>query len=794
MEEISFEDPREQYNTLKARVESVEWYLKLLYSDYRLMTEQNFKLTFAVDFHEIYQYADPVAQFLWAERKEPSAPRKSVLENQVARAGLFYGLRSIGSPVLLPPYVVELNNHIAWLRVGVMKAVVSTYTLIEWPQELDRIVDNEIVREALGQFEQSGQVDSELVRQLREFLEKKLGDVLFLISGVAGQGLDVIRDLLYGDEPRVQMTSSRWPALRTLIQQAMEAPDSEWYRRFHKMRSSPKSMTSNLNDAKAIDLVLALNQHLVPDRELVLLVSDAHMMKRVLQERPDNGFGETSENYIWADDGGASLEVPGVQEPVPIFRPLLAFYYLLLFQADSDAGILENLREELDRIDQVHVLGKSVEELPAECSECTSEEQREACEVSDVCARIRQELSEHSEHFDMLSTVRLAVNRFPVIEPYWERVKKQQDVFEKRLAERPIRLISYLSERRGELETSLKERERQLLNLLESDLAEALSLATDVSSSYRKELGESLERFTRTRYRVHFRSEKVTSLLEEMEEARYTGDQAATCSLIKQLVRFAFQEEIGPDRLLLWAVLLIHHRLYRRAGDLATRVLDRPYDERYIESRPEYLYLRGLALYEGGEYAQAIRACESSIEEYRNDPRFYHLCGLAILTWREENPKKCSYSWDDALTYVGQAYDLTAGEGGDEELHISVTNNRAYLLYLKKDSKDIEDALGYVEEFWGAGRSVQENPAFLHTRGCVLWWAALLATEHEVQQKRALESLGNLTKACERAEATGVAQRELRLCETALREAKQELASILSPNTPLERSSDTSAT
>ena len=436
MNEITPASLKNQYDILTAKVKRLKPHLDLLYRDYLLITTTNIKFTYAVDFHEIWNFAEPLAPLSRSYRqKKPSTPEfnEHIQIKQFARAELFFKAEDSASRVvLLPPYVIELNNKIS--QVKKMILIEGSKFHEDSMQKLVKIANsNKSIQEAMEEYKNGNHIHPALLNEIQTFLEKEVRNLLFFISEIASDGISVIQDLLLGDNPNVQMTSKKWPELRNLVQQTMENPLSEWDTRFHEARPSPESRSSNEYDSKAIDVVLALNEQLINKGELVLIVSDAPTMNRVLK-RYYQDTDNKSRNYISSETDGTCVQIPGFDLLMPIHRPIEMFYYLTILKANDDIGTLENIKSELLRIDQLSILGESIKKILTPCTNCVKSGETLMCSFGEGCRNkeIQNQLYEHSVFFDKYTKVLLAENRFATLSPAWEKFSTRQDDFKKR--------------------------------------------------------------------------------------------------------------------------------------------------------------------------------------------------------------------------------------------------------------------------------------------------------------------------------------------------------------------------
>lgn len=768
MDTSSYENLLSQYSSLMTRVQSIEPVLKLLYRDRLLNIEKNFRITYAVDFHEVWNFAGPIAQLMQGQPLSKVLSQENLMEKQIGRAGLFYGLEDINNCLLLPPYLAELSKKVDKVR----KEIFDKTSRIDqsYVRKLDQIINDNEIKNSLLEFQENGQIPAGLPQKLRELLEERASELLFLISGLVGDGLGVINNLFASNPPRLHLSSSKWPQLRPAIQAVMDLPPSVWFKYFQRIRRQPKYATSNLRDAKAIELVLMLNQHLIKDREIVLIVSDTSAMKNVLEKRPADFPDEAHDNCVWTRSDGLCIKVPGVDEPVPIYRPVEMFYYSILTRGSLSKNVLENIKNELDYLDKIYVWEKSFKEL-MESYRNPKNDTKKYEKETDTFQKIQDELIGHNEHVNNLQNVLLAVNRYPVLRPYWEQIKKQQTSPVQKINESILSLIKFLSEPRKTMENEFREREQELLSLIENDLNVAINLVTEVSFSYQTEIRDGLKRYTRTHYRIFFEDQSVRSLLDELEQSRYSGDVQKTTLAVKKLFNLAFQKELGAERPLLWTVLLLSCGLQDRAIWLATRMLR----DAISSYREEYLYIRALAYYENKNYQKSAIDCEAGIKKYIDDPRFPHLLGVLIANWLQDEPSRCKYELDGAIENSKQAHILASTDEKYASLRAAIANNLSYLLYLRDEEWDFKEALYYIDELDKLSVP-SEEPEYLHTRGCILWRDSLRDENNTTRKQKAIDALRYLNEAVEIGNKTGIAPKKIQHYENDLQKARQQIS------------------
>jgi hypothetical protein len=166
MEESRYDSPDELYGQLLASIAPVEYCARLLHRDHLLAVEAGFQITVAVDFYEVWQYANPVDVDLQADGPE-SRQRERIVRKQAARAGLFYDDSSVFRPTMLPPHIIELNDMVTFVRANVLGVSRSLTERRKWARQLAGIARSRIVADSIDQLESTNEIDPELLAQLR---------------------------------------------------------------------------------------------------------------------------------------------------------------------------------------------------------------------------------------------------------------------------------------------------------------------------------------------------------------------------------------------------------------------------------------------------------------------------------------------------------------------------------------------------------------------------------------------------------------------------------------------------
>jgi len=106
----------EQCSKLEYTVQRVRPLLEALETDFKLMADPTVSLTVCVDFHDIHEYANPLASLLKGGRSLREEEHETVVRRHVARLALLFGFGPCDRVVLLPSYMFEMHRFVGWLR------------------------------------------------------------------------------------------------------------------------------------------------------------------------------------------------------------------------------------------------------------------------------------------------------------------------------------------------------------------------------------------------------------------------------------------------------------------------------------------------------------------------------------------------------------------------------------------------------------------------------------------------------------------------------------------------------
>lgn len=241
-----------------------------------LLQEHGYEVSFAVDFSEMFAFLFPDVVIAQASR-EPD----TFLSDEVALGFLFSGnlVKDPASLILLPPYIVEMEDHRRMQRLDYLRLEMLT------EKQLQILVEDfrKRVMPAIESQKTSGAARS------REALAEARGafaglyNALTVCSGESKHAWGIAAGFFKDKTLRTIETfiedgtlSLDWDS----VGRSVSENTGEWFEALSRTRPHVRAY-STLLDAQAMELVRLLNTRLIPQKHVIVFVSRSSAMKRV---------------------------------------------------------------------------------------------------------------------------------------------------------------------------------------------------------------------------------------------------------------------------------------------------------------------------------------------------------------------------------------------------------------------------------------------------------------------------------------------------------------------------------
>ncbi|KYK35266.1 MAG: hypothetical protein HXS46_05840 [Theionarchaea archaeon] len=757
----------ELYKEMKQFYDTRNFELDNVITDLELIKD-GWTLHFVVDFYQVFTFAFPLGweKISLIDEKE----RAHSATRQAARAFVFYGIKYCPHPVLIPPYATELKN---WLSIVISKEHEMKLTLDalnNWGRSLLSEEEKKLIDEANEYYSQSGEKEAippGFTSQLTNLVNRKFLDMYFFVSGAMVEGIEMVRNLYRGENPRLEMAHERWKDYKAMTKDIQKGFDSKWYALFSKMRSG--RTIPNIRDAMAIEIVMALNNSLIQNKELVLLVSDADNMKRAL-------------NTVEAEKFRGSVSHPETGKEIPILRTsdtFLAFMTTVEGRAEIEDD-LERVRQEKNELADFYAIEDMIARAYKVHEETSKVLQRECsqCPHLENCTKIKDKLEKHKEKTDEIKILRLILNRFDFLEPYLNFLESGRKV--EQIIEEIVKFIGAKSET---LEKKFRDKildlEKEIDDLIDEVEDPSIDLAPQDAVEF---LAYRLQRLNGIPYRIIFKNPKITKTIDDLFRSLEKKDLKEIKEAAKNIFNLTHDTKIGNEGKLLLAVLLYCFRHYEMVGDITNQMLSK----KDLKERKEFVLLQCLAYGRLSMetrskyyYDTAREVCADAAKEY-DDPRFHNMLGVIIATGVESGMEDKN-TLVDALWWFKAGLERCTGE--DTMLEASLKNNIAYTLTQKTDHtlEDLDyahDLIKESEELWPRKNWVAD---FWDTDACIHLYSAMLTENYSEKKDLLKKARAKESKAKEIGEKHKIRRSKMKLVDERLKLATRKLKELETP-------------
>ena len=690
-EERASSQLNELYRINKRKFEKLSRNLQLVEKDLEFLSKKEYKLYFAVDFQQIFEFAFPISVFVPQPQSSvpKSTKRTKRINRHIARTFLFYGLQP--RPVLLPPHATELDIMLDLFVTKQISFEIEFYTLREWGYDYFNTRDRELIEKANKWFKENPQGDpsrEKWYRRLVRFLNENYRDLLYLTTGLITYGTRIINDLLYSSQPKLYFCKDTFPEYQDLMKQVVGSRASKWFNLFQEIRGK---WLSDIRDSKAIDIVCALNEAFIKENKnkRIFLISDAPSMHKVLNWDIANEVGDNNkEKFREKEYPVGTVEVAA--EEMRLLREIEVFLVFLLHRESDHAKTLERIRDSktivngyLELENRFSEIGKFCEMFDYACS---------ICKPPKECKDLLQQFSKAIGFYENLQNMELLKRekRDMIMKPYEILLNAHVNL------EKSVRnIVDFLVNKSDSFEKMVNNEKRKFEEEFDKLVSNIQKNAQDISKGLFLSMGYRLARIGGIPYRIKFRKE-ISDLISDLIRAVFREEGSVDIVEIKRKSKLLMEScdnpSMGEDRYLLSAVLCYCYGRY----DEAIRIAKSRLKEKSCRLRSEYFYIKvisylNLAIEQRNKEAfeRALAEARSTYDEYgvkKADPRFFNLIAVVILEGVENSLKK-NLDIDEALDLLWKALEKMRKPSSirkhGKDLRFTLINNYVYGIVLK---------------------------------------------------------------------------------------------------------------
>lgn len=678
-----FEEINRAYTINRDEIEKVK-------TDFEMMID-GWNINFAVDFFQIHNFLHPKRE------KTGDTEKEHKIWLRAAGTFLFSELEEVQRTFILPPHLNEFKNHLIHLKRELLLIKEKHFVKEEHPHE-DFLEEDEreMLEEAKEIYSKGEQLSEKLMNEILDLINAKFLSLYKLVSGRFRNEIAEINDLF--DNKRISTVTGCWDKdVVDLVQK--EAQKSvrkfNWYNGFKEVRPRNSIIASNVRDARAIQIIIAMNEFFrEKDRkEVVYIVSDAESMEKVLNwDKFDDLNWKEEENPL-------GIIKVGEYNNIRILRDSRSFLVYLLNRSKSEnkqerrKKIIENLTARQKELDRLAAIRGMIKDEFALCREKCDDPQREK-----HCRKIQDKIEKFEREYKKTNLFKMISQSRELLEPYISQFRGAQDRDMADL-EDVESLIDFLLLEKEDFEKRIREKTEELetkinrtLSSLRSDIVRGLSF-----DSFRK-MNYKLRRLRGIPYQIKFENAVIKDSLKEFSKLMDTYSEELhpkkkeeiskdIRDKWKEILELTENESLGLENRLLLALVLFSYKFYHDVigikSEVGSKFADNPKTEK------EFLLLECLANYRlyrnkkvNWYFEVAKNISTDCTKRFRDDPRFINLSAILKAL---PNPTEESIRSSLSLLERARTISETNPEWNDNHTKSTILNNIVFINLTRKD-------------------------------------------------------------------------------------------------------------
>lgn len=671
--------------------------LTLLMEEVKLR-QYGFSVFYAVDFAEVFARAHPLSDS--DEDSSLGFTEEEVerrLRRHVALGFLFDVLPD--KLILLPPYLVELRNHLVLLRrnlwtghgQNILRARVEQFATQDRATEIDAIASKVIEKKQVLQSDWFALVDyvREHYKTLFTLLWSRKEDQ------TPSYGLNVIGSLI---REKLVSLKDLWPEIvEQLDPIEIDSMTDPWIQDFYHVRKEPEARSHAIYlDAAAGAFIRKVNQQLISKKLILLFITHSKSMLNVFE-------------------GQLAVDVPTQEHPFEILRRPDHLVTLLIHTKGEMKRM--NSRETLDELEKTETMIQIYTKLVKKAKNLQRHSTTQRGDTLFTIYNAAKQLEALAPRMNSFENLSLVLKDDPALTRFIQEAKDTKSWFAELAANilqatnDPI-AESYIEQELAREVSDLTEFGEQAIGLL--DKVEMTSQKLFKRFKRYEAVSFAEERNTlplafqpgreKWLYNINFFSDEIRKLVLDIHTNPHSwaSDQVAILLskknpqsqllLVYLLVLLSPEDFSSPLNVIEKTVQEIDSLIQRCKND---------HKRVYELMKAELRFLQTIVHRLSGKISEAIQSCEQSLLINSNDPRFWKEEALLLMRAVETsrtNMQGVRYSIDDVLSAINKAKKLVSVDGDpiNDSLRAHIANNITLYYLIRGAPGDLSRA---KEEF-----------------------------------------------------------------------------------------------
>jgi len=669
-----------------------------LLQDQELLRDK-WKIHFAIDPYDIGKFCFPFSPTsLLSQFKTTQIEEIARLQN--GRYEAVYNLST--QPILLEPYVEELESHVDWAK---WSSYVPTKSEL-----LDRYL--QVLRIPTDKR------PKEVKEILKELTHKDISSLIAIVTGIVSIGVERLNDVLTNrlvrgspDGP-LEKVGLNLVSRDEVVSKAINIFENY----FESVRSRKRGLKpsrwadrskeiieiNNRRDALAVDQLLQLNEIYNPKKCLILYLSSSPKSADLF--------------------GSAGISRPMVNgKPYDLVRTAKDLFIYMVYRGDLEDPV-QNAEVAMDKLTELKELISNVERIRDRfktvsllCEHCNKDESLPLCELGSHCEGVLRQ----GEHIAQRQEANINLSMQKRLAQAIDNTRlDSKGAIEDKYGQ-ILKILSELIKDEHELKAINQEMEVNV----QSSITKMRFVSAFVTSTP-SEIGGQVSCYLNS-YPVRLRVTDddlrtiVECVVRLLPKTSWSIDGFYECvgRYLKMDANWDIKAESELIRSFLYSILGESDK----AKEIAERFLeDKETDDKIVR---EFRYLQGFTLWHADEFKRAVEVADEGIKKYKKDGRFYHHRSIVIWDFLAKYPNETDYVWRDVVEAAERAIELFS-KAEDRDM-VAVNYNNLACAYSSNSLAGVDSdiAVRYLGELVQRIPEAQwdpDYPEFYHTKGGVL--------------------------------------------------------------------------
>jgi hypothetical protein len=752
------------------KMRSIRYHIKAIEYD-EFLKRNGWEIYYALDYSVIYSHAFATWDFIKRSKVELSeAVKHEIIQKSAGIHFLLDNTKYKNRLILLPPYAYELGDFINKIRCPDFRAEIQLQKLQNFfiKKKADYNAFEKLIE---MEKKEVRELPAKLVSECINLLVEEFGDLLFLWLCQREQGLHTIKKLFCNNQ--IDFIDTLWPNATPCKEKYDESSvlSSDWMKMFREVRNRPQS---DFLDAQAINIVLELNSVLNKDKKVLLLVSDAPSMTRVLNW----DLIPRNPPSVKTKPRGVLLSLIPDSNFFPteyrILRTPRTFLGYILFLNGDQINIEQSLNKWENSVDKYFSIAvRVVKDIREKCTHRIDHDHEriiidskskdcEECPISNKSDELLNLINTYGHVIEEFENVQLCLNKKHIFKE--ASIYNNTNAFSYDLSKMIFDFVETIMISSELVKNEIHQKRRTLEDTINEILH---SIPTKTIQAVSKDglivLRQLINHYIRFSEILRFSNRKITEIFTKIKNLK---PGQANIDTLRSYI-YALVELSNQNRNEVYEANLLRAFLAYMYGEYGycNEVIEDELNYKDLQNEIGLKFLHCLVTYKRGDelgpylYEKSIKLAEDFLNNNLGDPRAHHLLGLLLLRSMKIEDARFKRTIQEILSIYKNALNLNP----TGKLRIAILNNIVY--GLTRFGSNIDDSLERAEKYASELEKLENKedwtPSIIDTIGCLAMLKAKKSFSNEDKKNYYSKALNHFDESIKLAYSMNLPKEEI---------------------------------